>query len=133
MGANKSRLPLGKDTLLVRALRMASDLAASCGVIGPPELREHTDAPVVWDAYPGCGRNRFRATSFGGAVEFDFSVRYAIPDARLDAILDRSHDELAERCGDGRRRGGAGNRYAVCIGGRLAQQLRPLSIVACVK
>lgn len=55
MGASKPLLRLGADRLLARAVRMASDLATSCAVIGPSELREYTDVTVVEDAYPGCG------------------------------------------------------------------------------
>jgi molybdopterin-guanine dinucleotide biosynthesis protein A len=55
MGASKPLLQIEGETMLARAVRLASSLAMSCMVIGPPSLREHIQVEVAEDEYPGCG------------------------------------------------------------------------------
>jgi molybdopterin-guanine dinucleotide biosynthesis protein A len=55
MGASKPLLDLGGETLLTRTVRLAAPFAERCSGIGSAELRAHTQARVLEDAWPGCG------------------------------------------------------------------------------
>ncbi len=55
MGTSKPLLELAGESMLARALGLASEVSGYCIVIGPASLRDHTTARVVEDAWPGCG------------------------------------------------------------------------------